>query len=94
MKARARHRLVFENRGLGEARDIKWSLSALEGAEGSLPVVGDRQDGGGGTIPVIAGGAQIDYPLDLMMGDAPGFLCSVEWSESGKPRQAETTLRV
>jgi hypothetical protein len=93
VKAKRRHRLIFENRGIGEARDIKWSLGMVDGVAGGLPFVGDLQDGSG-TIPVIAGGAQVDYPLHLTANSASGFICKVEWSENGKARETETTLHV
>jgi hypothetical protein len=94
LKIRIHYQLIFENRGLGEARDIKWSLSGLDGAEGDLPWIGDDRESGSGRIPVLAGGAQIPYSLTAHYGMTDVFLCRVEWTEDGMQREVETTLRL
>jgi hypothetical protein len=94
LRTKYRYKFAIDNLGTGEARDIKWQLKDI--GDGPIPMIGDSRDGTGGVtggVTVLAAGATIEYPL-ITLGNTGSFLCQIEWTENGKARAVETTLRV
>jgi hypothetical protein len=86
-RSRGNYRLVIENTGDGEARDVRLLMDGKPFEAHPAAVIGDRQFG------VIGPHSQVTRLLGITLGCAPPFEFEASWQDdSGQERRYRTTL--